>query len=282
VVVAVGNDPHLNGRETQDRPHLRLPAAWAEVWRAAREANPRAVLTIVSSYPYVLDGVEAETVVWSSHGGQELGHGVIDVLSGDREPSGRLSQSWPATEEQAGDLFDYDTLRQGATYRHQPDEPTFAFGHGLTYTSVAYESVSLTDAATPAPAPTHRHAGFAPRADEPVVTAVVRVRNTGDRDAEELVQLYALPGADLPLPAPRRVLVAYRRVRLAPGETRDVQLSFSPGRLAVWDDAVRLPGAVGDWLHDGALRVQPGSYVVAAGPSAWDLPVRAELEIVAS
>ena len=282
VVVAVGNDPHLNGRETQDRPHLRLPAAWAEVWRAAREANPRAVLTIVSSYPYVLDGVDAETVVWSSHGGQELGHGVIDVLSGDREPSGRLSQSWPATEEQAGDLFDYDTLRQGATYRHQPDEPTFAFGHGLTYTSVAYESVTLMDAATPAPAPTHRHAGFAPRADEPVVTAIVRVRNTGDRDAEELVQLYALPGADLPLPAPRRLLVAYRRVRLAPGETRDVQLSFSPARLAVWDDAVRLPGAVGDWLHEGALRVQPGSYVVAAGPSAWDLPVRAELEIVAS
>ena len=300
VVVAVGNDPHLNGRETQDRPHLRLPAAWAEVWRAAREANPRAVLTIVSSYPYVLDGVDADTVAWSSHGGQELGHGVIDVLSGDVEPSGRLSQSWPATEAQAGDLFDYDTLRQGATYRHQPDEPTFAFGHGLTYTTVAYESVTLMvptapplaagassgasgrvgPAAVPAPAATHRHAGFAPREDEAVVNAVVRVRNTGDRDAEELVQLYAL-SSGLPLPTPRRLLVAYRRVRLAPGEVCDVELTFSPARLAVWDDAVRLPGAVDDWLHEGALRVQPGTYTVAAGPSAWDLPVRAELEVTA-
>ncbi|MGX5772226.1 glycoside hydrolase family 3 C-terminal domain-containing protein [Microbacterium trichothecenolyticum] len=281
VIVAVGNDPHLNGRETQDRPHLELPAVWAELWRAAREANPRAVLTIVSSYPYVLEGVDAETVVWSSHGGQELGHGVIDVLSGDREPSGRLSQSWPATEAQAGDLFDYDTLRQGATYRHQPAEPMFAFGHGLTYTSVAYESVTLTDAAIPAPEPTHRHAGFAPRAGESVVDAVVRVRNTGDRDAEELVQLYALPGPDLALPAPRRLLVAYRRVRLAPGDTRDVELSFSPARLAVWDDAVRLPGAVDDWVHAGALRVQPGAYALAAGPSAWELPVRVELEVTA-
>ncbi|MDQ7879086.1 glycoside hydrolase family 3 C-terminal domain-containing protein [Microbacterium sp. QXD-8] len=282
VIVAVGNDPHLAGRETEDRPHLRLPAAAAEVWRAAREANPHAVLTVVSSYPYVLDDVDAATVVWSSHGGQELGHGVIDVLSGDREPSGRLSQSWPATEEQAGDLFDYDTLRQGATYRHQAGAPAFAFGHGLTYAPVAYESVTLTEAASvAAPAPTHRHSGFAPRTNEPVVRAVVRVRNTGDRDAEELVQLYALPAGGFAIATPRRLLVAYRRVRLAPGEVRDVELSFSPDRLAVWDDDVRLPGAVEDWLHVGALRVQPGSYVVAAGPSAWDLPVRDKLEVTA-
>ena len=280
VIVAVGNDPHLNGRETEDRPHLRLPAAWAETWRVAREANPRTVLTIVSSYPYVLDGAAAaETVVWSSHGGQELGHGVVEVLSGDREPAGRLSQSWPATEQQPGDLFDYDTLRQGATYRHQADAPAFAFGHGLTYTSVSYESVMLRDAVVPAPAPTHRHAGFAPREGDDAVRAVVRVHNTGEREAEELVQLYAVPSRDLPLPAPRRLLVAYTRVRLAPGEARDVELAFGADRLAVWDDAVRLPGAVEDWVHEGALRVQPGAYTLAAGPSAWDLPVSAVLEV---
>ena len=81
------------------------------------------------------------------------------------------------------------------------------------------------------------------------------------------------------IPTPRRVLVAYRRVRLAPGEVRDVELEFSLARLAVWDDDVRLAGAADDWLHAGALRVQPGSYVIAAGPSAWDLPVRADLEV---
>jgi beta-glucosidase len=113
------------------------------------------------------------------------------------------------------------------------------------------------------------------------VTAVVRVRNAGERDAEELVQVYAQPRSDFALPTPRRVLVAYRRVRLSPGEARDVELSFSPARLAVWDDALRLPGAVDDWLHEGALRVQPGAYSIAAGPSAWDLPVSAELEVVA-
>ena len=285
VVVAVGNDPHLSGRETEDRPHLLLPDSAVELWRAAREANPRSVLTIVSSYPYVLgDGVsDAETVVWSSHGGQELGHGVVDVLSGDREPSGRLAQGWLAAEADAGDLFDYDTLRQGATYRHQPAEPTFAFGHGCTYTQVAYESVALeTTPSRSRRRPPTSTPGSARGQRTPSCERVVRVRNDGDRDAEELVQLYALPAERLPIPTPRRLLVAYRRVRLAPGESRDVELEFPLPRLAVWDDAVLLPDAPDDWVHAGALRVQPGSYTLAAGPSAWSLPVRTGLEVTPS
>lgn len=275
VVAAVGNDPHLAGRETEDRPHIRLPGAAAELWRAVREANPRSVLTIVSSYPYVL-GVDAETVVWSSHGGQELGHGVADVLSGDREPYGRLAQSWPATPEQAGDLFDYDTLRQQATYRHQPGEFAFAFGHGLTYSRVQYEGVALSASETAAPEPTLRHPLFSPRDDEHVLEATVRVRNAGSRPAEELVQVYAVRSDD---GAPRRLLLTYERVRLEPGEAREVTLRFAVERLATWDPSLRLDGAPQDWLHEGALRVRPGEYRIAAGASAYDLPVQAVLRV---
>lgn len=281
VFVAVGNEPHLSGRETQDRPHLWLPESQAELYRVARAANERAVLTVISSYPYVLpDGVrDADTVVWSSHGGQELGRGLADVLSGNREPRGRLAQSWPAHPDQAGDLFDYDTARQNATYRHQPKPYAFAFGHGCTYSSVVYEAVGLINPAATAPKPTHRHAAFDPADDAALVRAVVAVRNTGDRDAEELVQLYALPPAGLPIAAPLRILVAYQRLRLAPGERRSVELEFSLERLAVWDDAQRLPGTPNDWLHAGALRVQPGEYRIAAGPSADRLPATAILRV---
>ncbi|GAA1822273.1 glycoside hydrolase family 3 C-terminal domain-containing protein [Agromyces salentinus] len=285
VVVAVGNDPHIAGRETEDRPHLMLPDAAVAVWKAARGTGAgaeRAVLAIVSSYPYVLgEADDAATVVWSSHGGQELGHGVADVLSGAREPEGRLAQSWPADPTQPGDLFDYDTLRQQATYRHRPGRAAFAFGHGLTYSSVVYDDVQLGTAEGTAPPPTHRHAplgavlrGAEDRgpAAEGLVRARVTVRNTGDRDAEELVQLYALPDPDLPLPTPLRLLVAFERVRLAPGERRELDLSFAIDRLAVWDDALRIDGAPDDWLHAGALRVQAGEYRIAAGPSSEDLP----------
>ena len=275
VVVAVGNDPHLAGRETADRPHLLLPEAFAGIWRISRQHNARTVLTIVSSYPYVLAGAEAAaTVVWSSHGGQELGNGITDVLSGDREPSGRLAQSWPADPAQAGDLFDYDTRRQRATYRHQPEPYAFAFGHGLTYSTVSYDTLALAAASATAPAPTHRHAALGEPGD---VRVSVTVSNRGERAAEELVQVYALTEAGTP--GPLRLLVAYQRVRLAPGETREVELSFDVARLTVWDPALRLDGAADDWLHEGALRVPAGTYRICAGPSADDLPVAAELVV---
>ncbi|WP_102194060.1 glycoside hydrolase family 3 C-terminal domain-containing protein [Microbacterium aurantiacum] len=282
VMVAVGNDPHLSGRETQDRPHLLLPDSAVAVWRAAREQNDSAVLAIVSSYPYVLgEGMaDAGTVVWSSHGGQELGNGIADVLSGDVPPSGRLAQSWPADAAQAGDLFDYDTLRQQATYRHQPAPYAFAFGHGLTLSEVTYLGVTLDVSELDAPEPSHRHAPLvAIDPSDASVRATVRVANRGSRVAEELVQLYALAPADLPIPAPRRLLVGYRRVRLEPGEEREVTIAFDPARLAVWDDGIRLEGAVDDWLHQGALRVQPGDYRLAAGPSADALPVSGILTV---
>lgn len=290
VVVVVGNDPHLSGRETEDRPHLLLPESAVAVWRAAREQNDRAVLSIVSSYPYILgEGVaDAGTVVWSSHGGQELGSGIADVLSGDVAPSGRLAQSWPADAGQAGDLFDYDTLRQQATYRHQPKPYAFAFGHGLTLSEVVYEGVALSVSSVAPPEPTHRHAPLsAPEESVPGsdaasaswLTATVRVANRGARVAEELVQVYALSPSDLPLRAPRRLLVGYRRVRLEPGEEREVDVAFDIARLAVWDDSIRIEGAVDDWLHEGALRVQPGTYRIAAGASADDLPVEAEVVV---
>ncbi|GAB3813031.1 glycoside hydrolase family 3 C-terminal domain-containing protein [Tessaracoccus terricola] len=279
VVVAVGNDPHLLGRETEDRPHLYLPESMAELWRTVHGANPTAVLAIVSSYPYVLpDGVaDAPTVVWSSHGGQELGHGLADVLSGDWEPRGRLAQSWPAHPGQAGDLLDYDTLTQQATYRHQPEPYAFAFGHGCTYGEVSYDVVELAGAAPTAPVPTLRHAAFTARVDEATVTATVRVSNTGGRAAEELVQLYALPPARPG--APRRLLVAFERVRLEPRESRAVELAFPVTRLSVWDESARVPGAPDGDLYAGALVVHPGDYVLAAGPDADHLLVRSTLTI---
>ena len=279
VIVAVGNDPHLSGRETVDRPHLSLPTAATDLWRTARDANPRSILTIVSSFPYVLaDAADAETVVWSSHAGQELGHGLLDVLSGDREPTGRLAQSWPAHPAQAGDLFDYDTQRQQATYRHQPEPYAFAFGHGLGYGDVAYTAVTVDAAEVAVPAPGHRHPALDPRVDESVVVATVTVANTSPRAVEELVQVYAV-APELPIAAPRRLLLGYARVRVQPGATRTVQVPFAVERLAVWDDAIRIVGAPESWLYEGALRVQPGEYRIAAGGSADRLGVDAVLVV---
>ena len=266
VVVAVGNDPHLLGRETEDRPHLRLPEASVELWRAAREANPRAVLTVVSSYPYVLGSAasDAAAVVWSSHGGQELGHGLVDVLTGDREPTGRLAQTWVVDETHVGNLLDYDIIAAGSTYWYARQEPLYAFGHGLSYTHVEYTAIELSSPVLDIPTTAAHDSDN--DADGPAVEARVHVMNTGSRPVAELVQLYvAADGHRLVVPGRR--LVGHARVVLEPGASAVVALPVSARDLAVWD------------VTRGRFVAEPGRYRVLAGRSSADLPLRADLEV---
>lgn len=255
VVLALGNDPHLLGRETEDRPHLRLPDAHAELARTVLDANPSTVLAVVSSYPYVLGeiGEQAPAVVWTAHAGQELGHGLVDVLTGDVEPSGRLAQQWPADEAHVGDLLDHDPIGGGHTYWYAPDPARWAFGHGLTYSDVEYLGLTVD-------------ADDDDLDELSVATARVIVQNTGGRVAEELVQVYAAaPGHRLPFP--RRSLVSFERVRLEPGETREVALAVAVAGLAVWD------------VTTGSFVVEPGGYELHAGSSSGDLPLVADLKV---
>ncbi|WP_082565868.1 glycoside hydrolase family 3 C-terminal domain-containing protein [Arthrobacter sp. Soil782] len=244
-VVVVGNDPHLGGRETIDRTTLDLPQSEQELIRVVREANPRTVLVIVSSYPYALGELAGvPSIVWSSHGGQELGRGVADVLSGDHEPSGRLPQTWWARDADLADILDYDIIGSRSTYSYSTAEPLYPLGHGLGYAAVEYESASYGDGAL-----------------------AVSVRNAGGRDVHELVQVYGT--SDLP-GYPRRRLVAHARVSLKPGERTVVSIPVAEEKLAVFSPAA------------GRMLVEPGTYDLLIGRSAVDLPLAVALVVSGS
>ncbi|GAA3808577.1 glycoside hydrolase family 3 C-terminal domain-containing protein [Cellulomonas soli] len=288
VLVAVGNDPHIAGRETEDRPDLDLPPTARRAFDAAARRS-RPVLVVVSSYPYAIEDEtsRASAVVWSSHAGQELGHGVLDVLSGDVEPSGRLAQTWWRRVEDAGDLLDYDVVGSGQTYRYNAATPLFAFGHGLSYTQVTHESLELTATDAEAPAVTGAHTPArtplladpsllddtvlaADEGDPAEVRARITVTNTGPRPVDELVALYVQAPDDVPVPAPRSRLVSWTRVHLAPGERQVVELPVPLGTLAVWDVAARAPHPTGGPEVPGAFVVQPGTYRFVTGAHADD------------
>ncbi len=268
VVVTAGNDPHLHGRETEDRPHLDLPAAQRTLWRAAAGANPRAVLLVVSSYPYVLPpGTDAASaVVWTSHGGQELGPGLTDVLVGDVEPTGRLAQWWPADAGQAGDLLEYDVVGARTTDWWCPTPPRYGLGHGLTYGAVRYVAAAASPAAHDVTDLDVTHGpGGVEVAGEPVVEVRVTVANDGPRTAHELVQVHA----DAPehrLAFPHRLL-AHARVALRPGDSADVVLRVPVRELATWD------------VTRDRWVVEPGTYVLGVGPSSTVLPLRTSVEV---
>jgi beta-glucosidase len=288
VIVAVGNEPHIAGRETEDRPDLALTPTALTAWRAAAAAHDRPVLVIESSYPYAVEeeASQAGAVVWTSHAGQELGHGVVDVLAGDVSPSGRLPQTWWRRVEDAGDLLDYDVTgaggRGGQTYRYASAEPLYGLGHGLGYSTICYRSIVLAAPIAAAPDPTLGHTPARSAAEGSSgagVTATITIENTGDRLVDELVAVYSHAPANLVVRAPRRRLLAWTRVEVAPHTRREVRLSLPLGALAVWDVAAVEPGGSALRSTPGAFVVQAGTYVIASGPSVADAAVTTELRV---
>lgn len=245
VVVVAGNDPHINGRETEDRTTLLLPEHQQRLLRAARAANPRTVLVLVSAYPYAVDAASLPAVLWTAHGGQAAGTALARVLAGDVSPAGRLPQTWYADDADLPGLLDYDVIGGRQTYLYFDGSPLFPFGHGLSYASFAYD-------------------GLTARVRAGSVLVSCTVGNTGDRPADEVVQLYGR-AVDPSVPRPRRELLAHRRLALAPGETTEVTFEVPLSALEFWDVA------------HGVRRLEDGPYELLVGASSEDVRLRATL-----
>nr|WP_282549193.1 glycoside hydrolase family 3 C-terminal domain-containing protein [Streptomyces rochei] len=247
VVVVAGNDPHINGRETEDRTTLRLPAHQERLLRAARAAGGRTVLALVSAYPYAVDADAFSAVLWTAHGGQAAGTALARVLAGDVSPAGRLPQTWYADDGDLPDLLDYDVIGGRQTYLYFEGTPLFPFGHGLSYASFGYADLSA-------------------RVGDGSVRVSFTVTNTGDVTADEVAQLYGR--AEEPsVPRPRRELLAHRRLTLAPGATAEVVFEVPLSALAFWDVA------------HGRWRLEPGPYALLVGASSEDVRLSATVTL---
>ncbi|MFF7794429.1 glycoside hydrolase family 3 C-terminal domain-containing protein [Streptomyces sp. NPDC007991] len=242
VVVVAGNDPHINGRETEDRTTLRLPGHQERLLRAARAANPATVLALVSAYPYAVDPADLPAVLWTAHGGQAAGTALARVLAGDVSPAGRLPQTWYADDADLPGLLDYDVIGSRQTYLYFEGTPLFPFGHGLSYTSFAYE-------------------GLTARVADGSVHVSFTVTNTGEVTSDEVAQLYTR-AADPSVPRPRRELLDHRRVTLAPGAAAGLSFEVPLSAFAFWDVA------------QDRWRLEPGAYELLAGASSEDVRLR--------
>jgi beta-glucosidase len=247
VLVVAGNDPHINGRETEDRTTLRLPAHQERLLDAARAANPDTVLALVSAYPYAVDPTGLPALLWTAHGGQAAGTALARVLAGDVSPGGRLPQTWYATDDDLPGLLDYDVIGGRQTYLYFEGTALFPFGHGLSYASFAYTDLRV-------------------RREAAALTVSCTVTNTATVTADEVVQLYTRAVAPS-VPRPRRELAAHRRVRLAPGTSTAVTFDLPLTALEFWDVA------------HGRRRLEPGMYELLVGASSEDVRLGATVEL---
>ncbi|MEV2243259.1 glycoside hydrolase family 3 C-terminal domain-containing protein [Streptomyces sp. NPDC049970] len=260
VVVVAGNDPHINGRETEDRTTLALPAQQDRLWRAAHAANPRTVLVLTSAYPYaVTDAAERlPALLWTAHGGQAAGAALARILSGDVSPAGRLPQTWYASDDDLPGLFDYDVIGSRQTYLYFDGTPLYPFGHGLGYADFTYSALRT-------------------EVDGDRLGVSLTVTNDGATAADEVAQVYvraAAPAETAPSPEgpgrrpeasdlPLRKLVAHRRISLAPGAAERVEFDVPVAELGHWSVA------------HGRWTVEPGAYEILTGASSADIRLTA-------
>ncbi|AXE84375.1 glycoside hydrolase family 3 C-terminal domain-containing protein [Streptomyces sp. Go-475] len=217
--------------EGQDRSTIALPGNQERLIEAVTAANPRTTVVLNTSSATSMPWLERTgAVLQMYYPGQEGAAATAALLYGDRDPGGRLTQSFPADDDHhpvAGDPRRYpgvdgtEAYAEGIHVGHrwydaEDVRPLFPFGHGLSYTTFAYAD------------PDARW-----RADG--LDVAFTVRNTGRRDGVDVPQVYAGPSPDLPLDQPVRVLAGYRRLALRAGEERRVTVHVEPRALSSWD-----------------------------------------------
>lgn len=232
-----GSALQMDCGEGVDASDLALPGAQNALAEAVFAAGKPVVTVVISGRPHAVQAVaeKSRALLWAFYPGPWGGQAIAEVLTGAAEPSGCLPVSVPRTTGQLPVYYNarasYDPMR----YRDVPNTPLYPFGFGLHYAALAVEAVRCDGAVSAA----------ALRAGE-TLTVRCSVRNAAERPAWATVQLYiqGLSGSVV-----RRVkeLKAFEKVRLAPGETREVALQLGLQALGVWNRQMQFdaePGAV--------------------------------------
>jgi len=228
-VVFVGNHPECDagwakcptpsdGKEAVDRRAIDLEME--DLVKQVYAANPKTVMVLVASFPFAINWSQENlpAILHMTHNAQEMGTAIAAVLFGDYNPGGKLVQTWPKSLDQVPPMMDYD-IRHGRTYMYFKGDPLYPFGYGLSYTTYKYSKLRVSAARLRA---------------NGTVTVSVDVRNTGKRQGDEVVGLYVkhLKSA---VDRPAKELRGFRRVTLAPGETKTVEIPLAADSLRYWD-----------------------------------------------
>lgn len=248
VVFAGGISASLEGEEMDvdvpgfsggDRTSIELPQIQRDLIKAIHDAGKKVVLVNFSgsAIGLVPEAENCEAILQAWYPGQEGGTAVADVLYGSYNPAGKLPLTFYKSVDQLPDFENYDMA--GHTYRFFKDEPLFRFGHGLSYTSFKFGKLRI-----------RRH------------KAVIKVKNTGGMDGDEVVQLYVRKPGDTEGPA--LTLRGFQRISVPAGKT--VKVSFP------------LTWRTFEWWSNGNNRMEStsGRFEILVGNSSdiKDLQVR--------
>ena len=228
IVMCMGLSPLLEGEEMKvkvegfaggDRLDIELPAIQKELIKAVVALGKPVVLVLLNGSAVAFNEEKASVpaILEAWYPGQAGGTAIADILFGDYNPAGRLPLTFYKSIAQIPAFDDYSM--KGKTYRYFEGEAMYPFGFGLSYTTFSYSDLQMPEKVNPGEA----------------VTVSVNVKNEGEMDGEEVVQLYlSHPGASVPTAI--RSLQGFQRIALKKGETRTVSFQLTPEQLSVIDN----------------------------------------------
>jgi len=222
----------LPGFDGGDRTSIELPQVQRDILKALHDAGKKVILVNCSGSAVALAQEHEQTcdaIIQAWYAGEQGGHALADVLFGDYNPSGKLSVTFYRNDSQLPSFEDYKM--EGRTYRYFNGPPLYPFGYGLSYTSFKYGK------------PTYRDG-----------KVMVDVKNTGEMDGTEIVQVYMRRPSDKM--GPRKTLRGYARVNLKAGQQQTVTINFPRDRFENWDESTN------------TMRVVPDEYELLVGSSS--------------
>ena len=244
IVCAMGESAEMSG-ESSSRATLEMFDVQRELLQALLQLDKPVVVLNFAGRPTVLSWEQAHVPailqVW--FGGSEAGDAICDVLFGDKVPSGKLTTSMPQVTGQEPLYYNYlptgrpvgedrkEFQKFGSNYFDVRNDPLYPFGYGLSYTTFAYSDVTLNGR-----------------------TAQVTVTNTGNYDADEIVQLY-IHNVVASITRPVKELKGFERIHLKKGESKVVKFEIT-------DDLLKFYNSQLEYV------LEPGDFEIMIGPDS--------------
>ena len=251
IVACVGETQNMSG-EAASRTDVTLPDAQKELLKALKATGKPVVMVLVTGRPLALvdedASMDAILNVWAP--GTEGGHAVADILFGDVNPSAKLTTSFPRSVGQLPLYYNHKNTGRPhgeyapfqkfvSAYLDEINGPLYPFGYGLSYTTFTYSPVTLSASEMPV---------------KGSVTASVTVTNTGDRDGDEIVQLY-IHDIYASTARPVKELQGFKKVHIAAGQSAQVDFTITADELSFYN-------------HDLEWVCEPGDFDIFISPDS--------------
>ncbi len=230
--------------EFRDRASLALPGHQEALIKAVSAKAKKTIVVLIGGSAITMtpwiDQVDAIVYAW--YPGEQGGHALADVLTGEYNPAGRLPITFPMAEGQLPLVYNHKPTGRGDDYVDMSGLPLFPFGYGLSYTQFNYDNLQIS------------RQQINPKDS---IQISCRVRNTGLRAGDEVVQVY-LQDQLASVARPVMELKGFQRIHLKAGEEKILRFTIHPEQLEMLNDRMQTV-------------IEPGSFRVMIGASSRDI-----------